>query len=327
MKTQSIILVLTVSLLLCSGCGSKEKEIEAAKAQLELAKQKEFEATKAQLEVAKEQEVQAIKAQLEIAKQKELEAVKAQLELARAKSSLDEMFLALKALQALGDKSETTASEVDNARTGVELLQKTRIAKGEHRHEDVVQHAAEVLELFPTHPEARKEMKESGLIFRYLQLALEHENACFVGDQTGGVQLVKLTKEKSEKEGTDFTTIAFNLKKANDFVDEAIKLDAQYDAALGLKHSVRQMQNTMGYLIAQSIFKTSNLVRPRLDELFSVLRSGIQDDALKGRLGSPQGFWRQTRDLRDQAEELVKSLMASMQEQASFLNQLETPDI
>ena len=315
--------------LLCS-CNSKDKEIERLKAEIEATKQKEIASAKEQLEIARakeEKESERLKAEIEAAKQKEIAAARTQLELARAKGSLEEVFLALKTLQALGGVGEEASKEIEQTKRAIELLNTLRIAKGEHRHEDVVHIASDLLDLFSENAEARRDLKESGLIFRYLEASLDYQQKCFAADRTNEVQQVSVKADHSEKEKLDFAKIAFNVKKAREMVEEAVKLDPQYDEALAAKKSLRQMQNTIGFLMSDRIFKLVNAQRPMLTKVFTVFNSGLQDAAALH--GSPQKIWNNSKhkSLRDSLEADFDELMSDIEENASFLGQIEAADI
>lgn len=322
-------------LLSFAGCGPNEKELALAKAQAETAK--------AQAESAKE--IAALKAQIAEDKAKavenrakELEEAKARLELGRANDNLDEIFLALKKLRSLGDSS--AVSELEKVKSGIELLQNLRVAKGEHRHEDVVNDAAELIELFPKHAEARRDLKESGLIFNYLQTALQHLNSCFASDDKGELNFVMTVVKKKDdpaqapsseksinaKEEFDLTRIAFNLKRATDSVDEAIKLDPQYDAALKLRKTVHQSQNTIGFLVSAGIFKIIDAGRPPLMKFFESVHSEMRE-SVGNRFDSPKDVWKRRQFSAAEFERVYEPLLKVLAEYASFLNQLDTKEI
>jgi len=274
---------------------------------------------------SKDKEIEKLRAELQANKQKEIAAAQAQYDLARAKGSLEETFLALKTLQTLGSGADAS-TEIERTRHAIELLSSLRIAKGEHRHEDVVKLASDLLDLFPDQAEARKDLKESGLIFRYLESALSHQQKCLGPNQAGKMTLITLKAQGEEKATLDLTGIAFHVQKAREFTDEAIKLDPQYEEALSVKKSIRQMENTVAYLVSHSIFNTVDAVRPRLALTFEMFHSGMVD-AAKSRYDSPTDYWKRMGPSREQLEASFSQLTTNMDTRASFLSQLDAADV
>jgi hypothetical protein len=259
-------------------------------------------------------------------KQRAIAVAKAQLELARTKGSLEETFLALKTIETLGGVGDYTTNEIENTKRAIGLLNTLRIAKGEHRHEDVVHVASDLLELFPDNTEARKDLKESGLILNYLESAINFRKKCFESDAKGGVTLVKEKTEEKDKAKWDLDAIAFNLKNSREQVEEALKLDPQYVEAVSIKQSIRQMQNTVGMLIANSIFAEVDSVRPLISKFFNLFHSGMVS-AVESSYDSPTKYWERSESTREKVASSLTIINKGIASRAAFLSQIDPPDI
>ena len=138
-------------------------------------------------EKAAEAEAKIVKQAQEAQQQKQIAEIKAKLDLARVKVDLDQMYLRLSQLKSISPASDEFNQEFEKVQTAIPLLQKIRLAKADHDHEEVVNDSAQFLELLRDQPEARQALKESGLIFSYLQELIRLVDACFGKDLNGEV--------------------------------------------------------------------------------------------------------------------------------------------
>jgi hypothetical protein len=212
-------------------------------------------------------------------------SARARLELARQKSDLDGMFLALKELQALGQDSPGMMEELANIGAAIPLLQKVRVYQGDHNHEEVIKAAGLVLDRFPEHPEARKALKESGLIFGYLQDALSSLSGCFAKDDQGKFDLVQI-KVRIMKDMTDmpdFAKIFYNLDKAEKSLEAAKNLDPHFDQALALEKLVSDTKNTVGFEVGMPLAKCDGILADTYISAFQSIYSAMEVAVQSGR--------------------------------------------
>lgn len=244
-------------------------------------------------------------------------AAKAKLELATQKSDLDAMFLALKELQALGDDSAATAGQLTRVQTAIPLLQKVRLFQSDHNHEEVVKAAGQFLDYFPDHPEARRAIKESGLIFAYLQDALNSLSACFEQDRDGKAQLVQ-KKTDEGKEENDFSRTFFLLSKAEKSVGEAKKLDPQFERALGVERIVSNTKNTLGYSVSLDLIAFDGVIAEGYLSIFNNIYSAMQS-TLGSRYTTPSDVWQRVEPTIKEYELKQKKLDDRFDDLASYL--------
>lgn len=235
---------------------------------------------------------------------------KAKLELSTQKSDLDAMFLALKELQALGNNSPKISEQLTRVQTAIPLLQKIRLFQSEHNHEEVVKAAGKFLEYFPDHPEARRALKESGLIFAYLQEGLNSLSSCFEQDNLDKTQLVQ-KKTNEGKDENDFSRIFFQLSKAEKLVTEAKKLDPQFERALEVDRVISDTKNTIGYLVSYSLITMDGVIATGYAGLFDAVYSLMQA-SLDLKYSSPSDAWKKAAPLLTKLEMDQKELFDRM---------------
>jgi DNA-directed RNA polymerase subunit RPC12/RpoP len=216
-------------------------------------------------------------------------AARAKLELATQKSDLDSMFLALKELQALGEDSTEIADRLARVQAAIPLLQKVRVHQSDHDHEEVVKAAGALLEYFPEHAEARRALKESGLIFAFLQEAIYALDGCFEKAPEGKPQLI--SKRENEKHETDYDKVFYNLDKAERAAEEAKKRDPLFPKAIGIQKLVSDTKDTLAIRLCWLMISTSADSADREIKFYDTLYRGLED-SLYSRYSTPQDFWR-----------------------------------
>ncbi|MGA3114323.1 MAG: hypothetical protein ABSF90_07815 [Syntrophobacteraceae bacterium] len=189
-----------------------------------------------------------------------IENAKNRLELARTKNDLDQMYLILKELSVLQKNDEQTIEELRKVEIALPLLERIKVSKGDHNHEDVVSASYELLKIFPQHAEARRALKESGLIFSHLQESISLFNECITyDDEQQRASLIQTTSELGEKKA-DYSKIVNKLALASDNISNALKLDPYFDKAISLNEVVVAFRNTIGISIANSVYIKSDVI-------------------------------------------------------------------
>ena len=249
---------------------------------------------------------------------------KAKLELATQRSDLDGMFLALKELQALDQDSPGIGKQLANVEAGLPLLQKIRVYQADHNHEEVVKAAGRFLELFPEHPDARKALKESGLIFAYLQDALSSFDACFA-DTGKQIQLVQF-KDEEFGEMPDFEKIFYNLDKAEKSLAEAKRLDAQFLPALSLEKLITDTKDSIGYDVSIVLLQFDQKSADSFSRMFNLFDS-IMQSSLESSGSSPSDVWSKSiAPIVEEFESKFRGLYGKANDLSTYLNSFKSDD-
>jgi len=187
-----------------------------------------------------------------------IENAKNRLELARTKNDLDQMYLILKELSVLQKNDQQTIEELRKVEIALPLLERIKVSKGDHNHEDVVSASYELLKIFPQHVEARRALKESGLIFSHLQESISLFNECIsYDDEKQQASLIQTTSDLGDKK-VDYSKIVNKLALASDKINNALILDPYFDKAISLNKVVSAFRNTIGMSIANSVYIKSD---------------------------------------------------------------------
>ena len=213
-------------------------------------------------ESLKQQEAQLAKQKKEAQLAKQREPILAELELARKKNNLDSMYLALSQLKSI-DPSKDLQKELEQVSKAVSLLEKIKVNKSDHDHENVVHYAHQLLLLFPDHTEARKALKESGLLFGYLKLAhhsvdsiLDKESASFI---------------KTDGSKVDYESLLSNINKAKKYLGEAKKLDGFFTQTIALEESLQNLENNLATKLSSNIASTALEAGSKLESTFNTV--------------------------------------------------------
>lgn len=200
------------------------------------------------------------------------------------------MFLALKELQALGAPIVTFKIQLSRVQTAIPLFQSMILHQSDHNHENVVKSAGKLLEHFPNHPEGRRALKESGLIFLHLAEGLLALNSCFVQDASGKPSIIKASSEGNER-STDYSRVLILLQRAEKSVAEAKKLDPLFDKAIQLERTIRDTSNSLGYLVCLNLVSFETQLINLYLEMFNSLNSVLQS-SISSRYSSPSSMWK-----------------------------------
>lgn len=130
-----------------------------------------------------------------------------------------------------------------------DLLTKMRALRGDRNHEEVVKVADRLLAKFPEFPEARQALRESGLIYVYLEQALAK-----VGGSLSADMKRLRTVKAGDQEQVDLAGIAVNLKQADELVEKATKLDPYFAQSLELQKRIKNAKTTLSYMIANDVY-------------------------------------------------------------------------
>jgi hypothetical protein len=246
---------------------------------------------------------------------------RARTELATQKSDLDALFLALTELKALGDRSAETAEHLSRVQAGIPLLQKIRVYQADHSHEDVVKAAGEFLALFPSHPEARRAMKESGLLFAYLQEARDSVVDCFRQDEDGRLCFIE-TRTPEGGIDVNLQRVLFLLSSAEKAVSEAITLDRQFERALTLSKIISDTTDTLGYLTAYCLVVQDVEVIQTYAQAFDFYYAAMVS-TLVGSRWTPSDVWTyRAKPYLDRVDYDSRAKLERMDALASLLSQL-----
>ena len=244
---------------------------------------------------------------------------RAKLDLATQKSDLDEMFLAIRTLDAHGAADSTQKQELEKLQQAIGHRENMRRHRSNHDHEQVVNEADALLDLYPNNDEGRRAFKESGLIFGFLEDAVNSMEQCVRRDEEGGSLLVVTQAEDGTSE-TDFGGIVHHLSEAQRAVDSALSLDPLFDKALALRATLSGVRETLGYMIGIQLVSLSATVGDGYTEVFTSIYSSMQDSL--GSL-SPSEVWELYEPLITELESATESATQMMDEYSSFLSKCE----
>jgi len=252
---------------------------------------------------------------------KEIEMANAKLDLARQKGDLDQMYLALRELKTLGEDSEEILQELSKAEKGLEIIQQLRLYKSEHEHENVVISAGEFLEIFPDHPEARRALKESGLIFSYLKTAKLALQSCFHQKNEDQPQLIEVQTDSTSS--IDFSTIFYNIEKAEKAINEAKKLDLQFEHVLAMEKMITDTKNTLLLVISLSIVQTAAVQADDFIHIFNMVYH-VMSLRVEYSLESPSETWNEVEPLVKGVKEASQFALDDMNKKSSYLTTYES---
>ena len=184
-------------------------------------------------------------------KQKSIAQARAELELANIKQDFEAMFIAIRKLESLGVASSDELAKLGKVVKVIKLTTSLEQAKADHNHEAVVQNAGKILDIFPTHADTRRALKESGLIFFYLSQGIEE-----IKKIPGYTDKYKVAEDASYKatliamkKRNDDTSRSINL--AQGFFNKASKLDPFFVDSLEIMNNIESLKTIRGNAIAQ----------------------------------------------------------------------------
>jgi hypothetical protein len=220
-------------------------------------------------------------------------AIEPDLDLAREKSDIDQTYLGLKRMENVSFLSPVEKSELAKSSQALQDLQALRNDQANHDHEAVVLDADRILSTFPKNVEARRAFRESGLIFSYLEQAVQELKAISLStkkvtaltsslsDQLGSMNgnpsqteaIIKLvdgligfsaeemepiragllTLTKTRAVVANFDHQVAMLADADKFLASALQLDPQYSESLAMKNMVTSLQNFMLGVLAEKL--------------------------------------------------------------------------
>jgi len=244
-----------------------------------------------------------------------------QLQLAQKKSDLDGIYLALSNIKIIVGTSEKIDSSLSKVERTIELNQKIAEYQATHDHEMVVQYADMLLDLFPNHVPAKRALKESGLIFFYLQDAQRSVENIFTRDKQGEVRVVKETNEDGES-SIDLSKVFYEIVRGKESVAEAKKLDPQFEPAIELEKMLNGTGDTLVYLVASDMVnraaQTTNSRITFFYQTYSFLASSI------GLYGASEA-WEKIEPIVTESEKL-KHYIELAQKQSQSLSQYNSED-
>jgi hypothetical protein len=250
---------------------------------------------------------------------KEIQNARVKLELARKKIDLDQMYLVLKELKNLGDQEQDIDVELKKVEKAIPLLEKIKLNKSDHQHEEVVKAANNFLEYYPDHIEARKALKESGLIFTYLQQSINLLNGCFEYDnKTQEARLISTSTESKEVR-IDYAKILNNIDKAEQYVKESKKLDPFFERALSLEKTICDTKNTIGIRLSDVVVITCATTIDDYMRLFSTVSRGLEA-SIESRYSSPQEYWKKASPILEKGRENDKPLLEELNQLSAYLD-------
>jgi hypothetical protein len=297
---------------------------------------------------------------------KEIQNARAKLELAKKKIDLDQMYLVLTELKNLGDTDQKIADELKKVEEGIPLLEKIKLNKSDHQHEEIVKAANKFLEYYPDHIEARKALKESGLIFYYLQesinllnrnfeyeiktidysdynevrQALRKSGLIFVylhdsinllnfeyESNNPKAHLIKTSPdEKENKIKIDYSKIIHNINKAEQYIIEAKKLDPYFDKALSIEKSIHDTKNTIGILLSDDVVTWAEIKINSYLEFFSIVSDGFES-VIKSRYSSISVYWNGMSPMLQDFKKTDTPLLDELNKLSSYLDYYKESEI
>lgn len=253
-----------------------------------------------------------------------IENAKNRLELARTKNDFDQMYLVLKELSSLQKDDPATADELKKVEAALPLLEQIKINKADHNHEAVVHVSSELLKIFPQHAEARRALRESGLIFSYLQKSLNLFNECLSYDTEKQQACLIQTTSDSNSKKTDFAKIVNNLNVASNAINDALKLDPYFDKAVTLQKTLAEFRNTIGISIAYNLYFTSQMMTNANESIFDIIYDGMTKSI---KYSSPSEFWKKIHPIVQKNEQDFNKTITELNEMSSFLISYKDSDI
>jgi hypothetical protein len=166
-------------------------------------------------------------------------------------------------MKSVGGLSAVQAEKLKMFEETSDLLTKMRALRGDRNHEEVVKVADKLLVNFPEFPEARQALRESGLIYLYLEQALVR----VAGSLSADMKSLRTVKS-GDQEQVDLAGIAVNLKQADEFVEKATKLDPYFVQSLELQKRIKNAKTTLSYIIASDVSTRINNVLGAADDFF-----------------------------------------------------------
>ncbi len=209
---------------------------------------------------------------------KEIDNTKARLDLARQNNNLNQMYLSLTQLKNLGKKSKEIENELSKVESGIEILNNLTLYKSSHDHENAVKSAAQLLALFPYHPEANKTLNESGLILSYLESTKENINSCFKKSVENKFELIPPERMNGYNIKVNYRKILFNLGKAEKSLKEAKKLDPRVEQILEFEKIIRELKKNLILNLTNNILKRSIAVTDYMNSFYNIIYSGMSDE-------------------------------------------------
>ena len=184
-------------------------------------------------------------------KQKSIARARAQLELANIKQDFEAMFIAIRGLESLGVATSGELAKLDKVVKAIKLSTSLEQAKADHDHEAVVQNAGKILDIFPTHADTRRALKESGLIFFYLSQGIGE-----IQKLPSYAEKYKVAEDDSYKDTlismklhNDDASRSINL--AQDYFEKAAKLDPYFVDSLEIRGNIQSLKTIRGNSIAK----------------------------------------------------------------------------
>lgn len=246
-----------------------------------------------------------------LARVSELAELASALKLARQQDDFDRMYLTLSQLKARGAALEGLDQELSLLEASVGLREKLRLAQADHDHERVVLVASSLLDVFPKHSEARRAFRESGLVFHYLQEAIDAIRSCMEGGTNDGTELLA-TSDGQSGQALDLPRIFASLDKARNSIREAKRLDPHFVKAVQLGELIDDTRDTFAMVGALCLFDISRLLCQQHARLGQILYKKMAEN-----LGSasPSETW-------EQLAPLVKQFDASNSRPRQFVSTL-----
>jgi hypothetical protein len=245
------------------------------------------------------------------------------LELARTKSDLDGIFIAVNKLMNLGDKDPELPAELGKVKKSLQLFELIRVSEGDKTHEKTIQFAHEFLAFFPNNVDVRIALRESGRIFGFLNESLRELRSCFYKSAEG--KFTFISAKETEYSQIDFEIVTQRLGNARKAVEEALKLDQNFETALNLRKLIMNAQVALCHSITKDIFTTIDQYRPMAERTFDVVYKEMQE-SLHSRYGSPQKAWKRSQSVVTSLEETNKKVKNHFQNLESILCRIDTDE-
>jgi len=220
------------------------------------------------------------------------------------------MYLTLSQLKARGAALEGLDQELSLLEASVGLREKLRLAQADHDHERVILVASSLLDVFPKHSEARRAFRESGLVFHYLQEAIDAIRSCTESGTNDGTEPLATSGGQSGQ--ADLPRIFASLDKARNSIKEAKRLDPHFVKAVLLGELIDDTRDTFAMVGALCLFDISRLQCQQHARLGQILYKKMAEN-----LGSesPSETW-------EQLAPLVKQFDASNSKPRQFVSTL-----
>lgn len=269
----------------------------------------------------------AIKARTEAffdKRRKQVEYHQHELETARKNTDIEGMRDHLLPLDELGELTLEQQSELEKARTAVDLLESLRSAEKRHEHEKVVKFADELLTLYPNHRESAEELRNSGQLLLSLNEALVLFRECFnKGDDPGQVLLMRYDEHSGENIA-DLRRIAYNFESADRLIENALVRDENYKVSRDFEELLSEAKTSLGMLLVQSVIDNAKGEMSDARDLCGEIADLLPDLEMDEKDGAE--FWQDYEAVLRRRREEYDFNLERLEEIAATLKSIKTED-